>query len=967
MRINSISAYQSRPIISTKRAQNVSSVQNNIQSTGIPMLHISFKGNPNKHPEQISAFATESNYLGGIYKAGGLGDVAEALPESIGIHSQEIIGKKIDMRTFLPYYSMDDAEGRVYVLKSDSAEKAKKGEQLTRANDFLQVGQDYKLKEGEQFALITDLADSQKVKQYHLLKDTGVMGTVDRMSKKGFEMEKVPYRIFEVDTMGKRQDRMYLIHTPEHAKGKSSYGVYRTHAATMPTGTSAYGGGGGTTAYGGGTTAYGGGTTAYGGGTTAYGGGTSAYGGAEGAERRMHYTFAKTDDMFYTEQMRAYQKATIEGGMNTASQGYFNPQNHMFHDRFCYSALTDMTQKAKLGDKNYEGLKSVEILHNPGAAYQGKYANPIDFFRIVATPEDLSKLQANEHYGKVVTIAEKIEKGVATEEESTKVYKFFKPYFKKFMDSEGLFNMTMLAVRMTDENPQNSNLGNVSRNYGKETRNLDTIDIAKGLTEELIAIQDKTIDVVNGAKPANMATEKMGAFFGTGTLNEVMKTQYSPFKATDTPDVIFNAKKANKRVAIDTIAEATSKLGEDADAVAKVFFGESKLRAIREQAASIEPNLPLTLGGLSKYSEGDILFTSWGRPDAQKGLPIILESFENLLRDESIPIETRKHCKLIMGAGGGNDAFSGNNPEWTAIKDSIKRIGEIELDGQKGIFKGNACYVNGLFPNRIANCVDAGVFTSRFEPCGITPFESFATGTPVFSTNTGGAPDFITPGKTGFLTKDPFMLNPEKVGLEATASADALDKARRSNIAKQMAEQMKSYLEPIKDGSWETKQKEYIKNCLAEKIEWHNNNAYNGGKSALEMYLDKKFNTRNNDIPSQYASDMRGEFDNSAFAEPKVETPKVETVKPKLETDSTEVVESGFKKFFKSKGGKIAAIAAGILAVVGLIYAAYKKGSASNKQAIVQQPVQQPVANQYNSINRINAFNGFTQSLSYKA
>ncbi len=888
MKISAIGTVPEYQLQKASRSATAKSVVMNEQTNQIPLLHISFQGNPSKKPHQIGAFATESNYLGGIYCAGGLGDVAEALPDSIGIHGEEVAGKKIDMRTFLPYYTMDDNLGRIYVLRAESVEKAMKGEQLTRKDDFILVDQNYKLKEGERFALITQLEDSQKVKKYHLLNDVNINGTVERMSDKTLDMEKVPYRVFEVDTMGKRKDRMYLIHTYEHGKGKSSYGVFRNHAKKAATAT----------------TAYGGASTAYGGASTAYGGSSTAYGGsANPANREMHYLASKTDDMFYTEQLRAYQDIVMEGKMDNAVHGNYNPQNHMFHDRFCYSALTDITQKANKGNKNYQGLKFVEILHNPGAGYQGKYGNPLDFFRIVATNDDLAKLKANEHYNKINEIAQKIENGGATREESTQLYRFFKPYFSKLMDTEGLFNMTMLAVRMTDENPQNSNIGNVSRNYGKESRNLDMVDIAKGLTQPLIDIESKTIDVVNGERQANMKPDKMGEFFGTGSLNQVLKTKYKPFKPTDAPDKIFKAKAENKKTVINEIAAATKKLSTDSDAVAKVFFSQGKIDAIRKQAAANEPNLPLTIGGLSEFKQGDLLFTSWGRPDSQKGLPITLEAFEAMLKDESIPLETRKHCKIVMGAGGGNDAFSGNNAEWKAIKEAMDRIANIEAGGQKGIFKENALYVNGLFPNRIANCVDLGIFTSRFEPCGITPFESFATGTPVISIKTGGAPDFITAGKTGFLTQDPFMLNPEKLGLTANASEEAIDKARKEHSAKQVAEQIKAYLEPIKNNTWEAKQKEFIKNCLAEKIEWHNNNAYNGGKSALEVYLKDKFNIVDNNLPDTYASDMRGEFDNSAFASK----------------------GKGAGKGL-SKGSKWAIAIGALAALAGVGYTGYKKG-----------------------------------------
>lgn len=880
MRINALAS--SFPVQSTGVNKTNNITQKNIaRSNGTNFVHLSFKGNPDKKPYQIYAYATESNYLGGIYKAGGLGDVAEALPESIGLHGEEVAGRFIDMRTDYPYYTLNDDNGRLYVLKGESADKAKKGEALSLKDDFKLVEQNYKLQNGEQFALITEAKNGNKVDRYFLLKEVGLEGNVRRMSDRALDMETVPYRKFEVDTHGERKDRIYVIHTDEHAKGNYAYGVYKKHAPNPATA-----------------------TTAYGGATSAYGGSTSAYGGATTKPSKiksiMYYNQPKTDDMFFTEQTRAALDSLKK--MDTEAHGNFNPQNFMIHDRFGYPLLSDMTQAAKNGDKYCEGIRFVEILHNPGPMYQGRYNNPLDFFRIIATENDLKKLQASPNYDKIKRISDRINEGNATAEECTKLYKFFKPYFTKWMDSEGLFNMTMLAVRMTDENPQNSNIGNVSKFFGKETRNFETEDIAKSLTQALIDIEGKTIDVVNGTKPSNMYTNEKGKFFGTGTLNEMFKTKYVPFSSTDTPEKILAAKAENKKNLINMVAEATKNLSSDKDAVAKVFFNDNMISGIRKQAN--EATLDLTLGGLSEFKEGDLLFTTWGRPDPQKGLPITLEAFEKLLKDESIPLETRKHCKLIMGAGGGKDAFSGKHSEWVAIKEAMERIANIEIGGEKGIFKGNACYVNGTFPNRIANCVDLAIFTSRFEPCGITPFESYATGTPVLSTRTGGAPDFVRPGKTGFLTDDPFMLSAKKLGLADDVKSDVLDNARKEHTSKQIADQIKAYLEPIQDGSFETKQKEYIKNCLSEKIEWHTNREYNGGKSALEIYLKDKFNTANNDIPNEYKSDFRGEFDETAFKR------RNKNIAGKLEN------------FFKSKSGKCTVI----LAILGIGFAGYKAG-----------------------------------------
>lgn len=881
MKINAIGTDYSA--LRARNARGAKAIENSKVSNVQNVVTLSFKGNPSKHPNQIAGFATESNYLGGIYCAGGLGDVAEALPDSIANHAKEVIGKDVDMRTFHPYYSFDDSEGRIYVAKKEAVEKFNKGEPLVRGEDFILVDQNYKLKDGESFALITQTEGQggQKIKKMHLLKDTGLSGNVERVAKDNFNMETIPYRIFEVDTHGARKDRMYIIHTPEMASGKSAYGIYSKYVDKTPNGTKAYGG------------------------TTAYGGSKAYGGGAVPQKGEKFFSGRAAGDMFFTEQIRAMEKALEK--MDNSANGNFNPQNIVLHDRFAYSMLTDATQYMSEGNKYWNGIKYVPIFHNPGRTYQGCFANPVDFFKIVATKTDLDKLKANENYNKVNEISEKIAKGNATTEECTQLYNFFEPYFKKYIDSEGCFNMTKIAIATADEYSGNCSPGNVSRYYGKETRDFATEDIAKGLTQDLINIKDKTIDVVNGAKPANMASNKQDGFFGTGTLNNIFKDvkdvrKYTPFTISDNVDKIYSAKKSNRTNLINIIADATSKSDSDSDAVAKVFFSDSVISGNRGKDA----NLKLTLGGLSPASEKDVLFLSWGRPDPQKGLKVTARAFRKFLQDETVPLETRLHSKLLFGAG--KDVFRDGNKEWEGIKEEMQKIAEIEVNGKKGIFKGNACYVNGLFPNRLANCTDASIFTSRWEPCGITPFESFATGTPVINIKSGGAPDFITPGKTGLLTNDPFMLSASKLGLDKNVSYDILDEARVEHSAKDTANMIKEFLKPVEDGTFEAKQKQYIENCLKEKIEWHNNNAYNGGKSALEVYLKDKFNTTDNNVATEIKSSGRGEFNNDAFKASKTKG-------------------SGKSLWNTIKKHKTAAIITGsALGLVGLGYAGYKSG-----------------------------------------
>lgn len=881
MKVSAISVNYATQKPLRNKTTEVTPPQDPIETPTNKLTLISFKGNPTKHPEQIAAYATESNFLGGIYCAGGLGDVAEALPESIAQHGEEVVGKKIDMRTFLPYYSFDDGDGKVYVAKKETVEKFNKGESLIRSQDFIKVDANYKLKDGESFALITNTSGQggENVKKMFLLKDVGLTGNVERIAKDNFNMENIPYRIFEVDTKGARKDRMYLIHTPEMASGKSAYGIYQKYTQKAQNGTTAYGG------------------------STAYGGGALPNSGEK------YFSGRAAGDMFYTEQIRSMKQALEK--MDNTSHGKFNPQNIMLHDRFAYTMLTDALDDMGKGSEYWKGIKYVPIFHNPGRTYQGCFANPVDFFKIVATKNDLEKLKSNANFDKVNEISEKIAKGTATKEECTQIYNFFEPYFKKYIDSEGCFNMTKIAIATADEYSGNCVPGNVSRYYGKETRDFATEDIAKGLTQDLINIKDKTIDVVNGAKPANMKTNEQSAFFGTGTLHSIFgdvnnPRKYTPYAATDGVEKIFKAKTANKKNLINIIAEATQKSSTDSDAVAKVFFSDTVIKGNRGNDTSLK----LTLGGLSPYQEGDKLFLSWGRPDPQKGLKVTARTFRKFLEDSSVPLETRLHSKLLFGAG--KDVFRDGNKEWEGIKEELEKIANIEVNGKKGIFKGNVCYVNGLFPNRLANCTDATIFTSRWEPCGITPFESYASGTPVINIKSGGAPDFISPRKTGLLSQDAFMLSASKLGLESNVSYEVLDEARVEHSADDMVKQVKEFLKPMEDGTFDVKQKQYIDNCLKEKIEWHNNNAYNGGRSGLELYLKDKFRTQDNNVATVFRTNGRGEFNNEAFkSNGAVEKPEGSWVK--------------FKGWLK-KNKKAAIITSSAVAIAGLGYAGYKQG-----------------------------------------
>jgi hypothetical protein len=160
------------------------------------------------------------------------------------------------------------------------------------------------------------------------------------------------------------------------------------------------------------------------------------------------------------------------------------------------------------------------------------------------------------------------------------------------------------------------------------------------------------------------------------------------------------------------------------------------------------------------------------------------------------------------------------------------------------------------------------------------------------------------------------MLSAKKLNLPENTPYEALDEARVEHCATDTANVIKQYTQSIEDKTFEAKQKEYMKNCLNEKIEWHNNNKYNGGKSALELYLKEKFRTQDNEVGTAIRTNARGEFDNAAFTGKKYKAGKLGEMLHDL---------------VKGRGKMIAGASLGAVALAGFGIAGYKSGWFSPK------------------------------------
>ena len=290
------------------------------------------------------------------------------------------------------------------------------------------------------------------------------------------------------------------------------------------------------------------------------------------------------------------------------------------------------------------------------------------------------------------------------------------------------------------------------------------------------------------------------------------------------------AKKSNTKWLLNSIGGAFKRGGKTA--VTMMFCSEKQI----EKGADV-------IGHLSEYSEGDMLFMGWGRADRQKGYPSTFQAFLDFLKDPNIPQVTKKHTKVIVGAG----TWDKNARDYTWVQDIIRQI--EELDG--GIYKGNACYVNNFFSNRLVGSATYSIFTSRFEPCGITPLESFASGTPVISTRTGGAPDFIAATR-GYLTEHAYLRNAEDLKIDPKELAgksgeeigNIIDSKRMFANAQEVKECLKAATADYGAGAENdvvSKYAQMVRDSISQKIDWHENAAYNGGKPANDRYMTEVY------------------------------------------------------------------------------------------------------------------------------
>ncbi len=518
--------------------------------------------------------------------------------------------------------------------------------------------------------------------------------------------------------------------------------------------------------------------------------------------------------------MRALAK-TLANQMNTEEFGYYKPASFVAHDRPASTFMVHIANMSANGNREVNGMKAHKVEHNPSFDYQGRTYNPFQMISVVGNKKDMETLKKHPQFSVVAKAFYKggLDSEKLSDREKQIAKNVIEPYIEPFRDYFGGYNVTKIPIVAVKRNPENFSLGSVSWHFDREMRSPETPDAAKGLTGDYASIETKP--VANGVTIANLKFDERDVQFGRGDngLSKPESTKgFTPFKYDGTNiEEVLQAKEKNAQWFTKLMWKAGEK-GQDE--LNKLFFNKEQIQSGQK-----------VMGYLSPLKKGEIIIFGLGRPDTQKGFPISTGSALHFFKRTDIPKEMKLKVKFLFGAG----KWSEGHPHYKAIEKDWKEI--CELDG--GIYKHNFAYIDGFTPNRLNACSHFGSYTSEYEMFGITPIEAKAAGSPSSVTATGGFLDYTKDGINGFTTKDVVMGRPEKYGLTYSDSAEALENARILHQIPQVSDNYKRMIE-----LYTNNHASYVEMCrknIEEKVDWHNNDAYNGGKSANRRYLDEIF------------------------------------------------------------------------------------------------------------------------------
>ena len=718
--------------------------------------------------------------------------------------SKEFINEGIDSRLIIPYYSawLDKNDNEGIVIKD-------KDGNFRREKD----SQNYQLKDGEHFVILDKNGNST----IELERMDGISGNIPQINPYTYQKNNTPYQVFKIKNQSQEINNgvpIYIVYTPNVSRMQEAY-----------------------------------------------------------------YNNKKdlSKGHFLEYEYAAFTVAAVKALKQIASETdeQFNPSNYLLHDRFTFNAIDEMKRNE---DDFFNNIKIHQVLHNVGKAYQGEFMFPLDAFSIFSTGDEraIDEFLTSNNGDNLTAAQILLEEIKERKKENYELKKYnidiikylskehiLKPFISLFQNYIGKYfirdqyNITEIGLSEARENPQMISIGNVSTYYGYEIKQGQTRDIADNLYHSII--RTNMIDITNGTDLSSMETNK--PFYANGTkfgpkgaiiMSESSPLKnYSPYDISMSDSEIYNRKQHNKNLFYACLKGKKNQDGMPFDtsdnSLNRLFFTKEQIES-KDCPSSV-------YGYIRDGIANPIIISGWGRGDEQKGFTATLEGFKQFLLDKKNLDNDKRRVILTLG-GTFKDK---SNPEWRKIKELIDEINGIE----KGKYSGQVIFADGWFANKLACCSDFTIFTSRQEPCGITPLESMACGTPVLAIHTGGFPNTVKDNETGLFTKSPYTLSKENLSRRFGKTKRFRGKIIRGNIdlmrqtaaGKEIAKLL-NQATSIKRHKMEKMQR----NCLQAKNNWSDNaqanisplNPQSTPKPAIRKYLEDVFGLEKNDYTGKW-------------------------------------------------------------------------------------------------------------------
>ncbi len=399
-----------------------------------------------------------------------------------------------------------------------------------------------------------------------------------------------------------------------------------------------------------------------------------------------------------------FSKAAIEFLPDVIEdKGNFNPATVVCSDAQSAYAVEYMAQKTlNEGTKDdYEGIKPTYVGHNLGPGYCGETSMKNMFVNLGATPEQIENIENDPVY-----------------KDNIKGDKYFEPFIKGAIDETNTASAVEIPLHWADKGYVKS-FSVVAEEYAKSiAQNPQTAHNIHNMASKLY--ENGTFNgILNPLNdPAVDPTKPLMNERYNKTCEDVDGKRYEAFETYPLDcsyEDIRRIKNANKLKLLQRLSAKDTTI---------ITGNKNRTANINPEADSCDEIIRSDLLDKIKEGKGDEvpLFVSWGRIDTQKGHDITLNAFEKFAKTKE-----GKNAILILGAG------LDKSPESKKVFDKVQSmLNDPEL-------KGRIVHIDGWAPAyAMSSAADAAIFSSRFEPCGLTDLEAMKYYCTPIVTNTQG-------------------------------------------------------------------------------------------------------------------------------------------------------------------------------------------------------------------------------------